>query len=164
MKRIAWIGLLVWCGVAWADDRSAVLGRWATEDSIIEITEVDGVLRAQVVALKEPRYHAGEAGPEGTERVDLNNPDAALRDRPILGIDLLADYSWDGKQWRGHIYDPESGKTYKSQMRIGKDGNLEMRGYIGVPMLGRTQVFVPVSTCSGSIPQMLALAQLTSTC
>jgi len=164
MKRIVWIGLLAWCGVAVADDRGAVLGRWATDGSIIEISETEGTLRARVIALREPVYRADEAGPAGSVRVDLNNPDAALRDRPIIGIDLLSDYTWDGKLWRGRIYDPESGNTYKSQMRIGKDGNLEMRGYVGMPMFGRTKVFAPVSSCSGNIPQMLALAQLTSTC
>jgi uncharacterized protein (DUF2147 family) len=171
MKRIGWIVLAACCvaasaadRAAGAKDRAAVFGRWATEGSIIEISETNGALQARVVALNEPLYHADEAGPAGTARVDSKNPDAAQRDRPILGIELLSDYSWDGKQWRGRIYDPETGNTYKSQMRVDGDGNLLMRGYIGMPMLGRTKVFAPISSCSGNIPQMLAQAKLTSTC
>jgi uncharacterized protein (DUF2147 family) len=164
MQRIGWIVLLGCCGFALAADRDAVFGPWATEGSIIEISESGGLLQARVVALREPLYHADEAGPAGTTRVDLKNPDESLRARPIIGLELLSDYSWDGKQWRGRIYDPESGHTYKSQMSVDGAGNLKMRGYIGVPMLGRTQVFAPVSSCSGNIPQMLALAALKSTC
>ncbi len=148
-----------------AEERDAVFGHWASEGSILEIAEVDGQLQARIVALLNPLYTTHEkTGEQGAVRVDANNPDAALRTRPILGINLLADYAFKDGKWQGRIYDPESGKTYKSQMSTGDDGTLRMRGYIGVPMLGRTAVFQPVTSCSGNIPKMLALAELPSTC
>jgi uncharacterized protein (DUF2147 family) len=159
--------LLVCCSalVLAADERDAVFGRWASERSILEIAEVDGQLQARVVALLNPVYGADETiGEAGAVRVDAKNPDAALRARPILGINLLADYRFDNGKWQGRIYDPESGKTYQSQMSVDADGMLQMRGYVGVPMFGRTAIFRPVTSCSGNIPKMLALAELPSTC
>ena len=164
--RIALFALCCSSAIVLAGEaRDAVIGRWASEGSILEISEVDGQLHAHVVALLNPVYSADEKlGEPGTVRVDARNPDAALRTRPILGIDLLQDYTFRDGKWRGRIYDPESGKTYKSQMHVDADGTLQMRGYIGVPMLGRTAVFQPVASCSGNIPKMLALAALPSTC
>ena len=79
-----------------------------------------------------------------------------MRDRPLLGMELLSEYSWDGKRWSGKIYDPESGNTYSSRMEVRKDGNLAMRGYIGSPLFGRTAVFEPVANCTPAIQKMVA--------
>jgi uncharacterized protein (DUF2147 family) len=96
--------------------------------------------------------------------VDLHNPDAALRSRTLLGLDLLDGYQYKDGKWQGNLYDPESGKTYKSQITLGADGKLQMRGYVGMPMFGRTAEFVPVSSCSGAIPKMLAMANISASC
>ena len=132
------------------------MGRWGSDNSIIEIVESGGKLHATVIALLDPVYRAGEDGVAGTVRVDSKNPNEALRSRPLVGIDLLEAYSYEDGKWHGRIYDPESGNTYKSQMSVDHDGNLLMRGYIGMPMLGRTAVFKPISSCTGNIPKMLA--------
>jgi hypothetical protein len=100
----------------------------------------------------------------GAPRLDDRNPDPALRERPIVGIDLLSEYRFDDGQWRGRIYDPESGKVYSSRMKVEKDGRLHMRGYIGVPMLGRTAIFDPVSSCQAHIVAMLAMAEVSNPC
>jgi uncharacterized protein (DUF2147 family) len=162
--RSAILCLVLVAGIATADDRQAIFGRWASNNSIIEIGETNGVLHATIVSILDPVYRAGEEGPEGTIRVDLHNPDAALRSRTLIGMDLLDGYQYKDGKWQGNLYDPESGKTYKSQITLGSDGNLQMRGYVGMPMFGRTAVFVPVSSCSGAIPKMLALAKLPGTC
>ena len=159
--------LFVCCSVVAvaSDAHDRVFGRWASEGSIIEIGESDGQLHARVIALLDPVYRPDEEdGVAGAVRVDAKNPAVALRVRPIIGINLLEGYSYKDGQWRGRIYDPESGKTYKSHMSVDADGNLRMRGYIGVPMLGRTAIFHPISSCLGNIPKMLALATLDVTC
>ncbi|MEM7001790.1 MAG: DUF2147 domain-containing protein [Pseudomonadota bacterium] len=139
-----------------------VLGRWASETAVLNVTEQNGQLHAHIIALKDPLYTAEEQlGPVGTPRLDDNNPDASLRERPVLGMDLLVEYRHSGKRWEGKIYDPESGNTYSSRMKVDRDGNLAMRGYIGTPLLGRTAIFVPVSTCQPAIKDMLAKANLT---
>ncbi|MDP6375854.1 MAG: DUF2147 domain-containing protein [Pseudomonadales bacterium] len=162
----AWwrIMLVIWLasiGAAAADDRRAVYGRWASEGSIIEVSDAAGTLSARVIALKDPGYLEGEEyGPVGTPRRDDLNPAKALRTRAILGMELLTDYEWGDDQWQGRIYDPESGKTYSSKMwREGSE--LHMRGYIGFSLLGRTAVFLPVASCAANIPLMLENAELT---
>ena len=162
--RVTILSLLLVSGVATADDRDAIFGRWASNNSIIEIGETNGVLHATIVSILDPVYREGEDGPVGAVRVDLHNPDAALHSRMLIGMDLLDGYQFKDGKWQGNLYDPESGKTYRSQITLGSDGNLQMRGYVGVPMFGRTAVFNPVSSCSGAIPKMLALANPPSSC
>lgn len=139
-----------------ADERAAVFGRWASEGSIIEITSDANQLSARVMALDAPTFEAGEEGvPIGEPRVDVHNPDPALRGRPVLGLELLSGYTFTGKRWEGKIYDPESGNTYSSRMHVDKQGNLAMRGYVGVPMLGRTATFEPLGRCTPAMQVML---------
>lgn len=162
-QRWLFVALFV-AGPALAGDTpQSVLGTWASETSVIEISEKDGRLHAEIVAIRDPVYREDEAGAAGTPRLDDKNPDAALRGRPIVGIDLLSEYQLDDGRWRGRIYDPESGKTYSSQMQV-KDGRLQMRGYIGTPMLGRTVVFEPVASCKSHIVAMMSAASLVSNC
>ena len=115
----------------------------------------------RVVVLLEPNYAVGEpGGPPGTAKRDHANPDEALRDRPIIGLELLSEYRYEGGKWQGRIYDPESGKVYDSTMRVGRDDKLRMRGYIGMPMFGRTETFQPLRACTASIRTMLAASTL----
>ncbi len=61
------------------------------------------------------------------------------KDQPIVGMEIIWDMKQDGKSWSGgRILDPESGKDYKCNIKL-VDGVLEVRGYIGIPALGRTQ-------------------------
>ena len=146
---------------AFGAERDAVHGRWAGDRSVLEISEQGGELRAVVIALDEPNYLEGEDfGPVGAPRRDDLNPDESLRDRRMIGVNLLSDYTFDGNRWQGRIYDPESGKTYASNMQVGRDGNLKMRGYIGVPMFGRTAVFEPIARCAETALAMLRTAGL----
>ena len=73
------------------------------------------------------------------------NPDEALRDRPILGLQIMSDFEYDGNdKWKkGTIYAPDDGKTYKSKMSLSEDV-LKVRGYIGISMLGRTEEWTRV--------------------
>jgi uncharacterized protein (DUF2147 family) len=68
------------------------------------------------------------------------------------GMDILLDFlpsagetAPDGRrvttEWRGRIFNRENGKTYSCLMSVGKGGELQLRGYVGLPMFGRTQVW-----------------------
>jgi uncharacterized protein (DUF2147 family) len=63
---------------------------------------------------------------------DANNPDPALRGRPILGLPIISDFRRDspGHWVDGKIYDPNSGRTYRSKMSIGPDGALKVAGCV----------------------------------
>lgn len=71
---------------------------------------------------------------------DKNNPDAAGRGRPICGLQVVGelapqdDGSWDG----GWIYDPKVGKSYSVQIRQTGSEVLEVHGYAGVKLFGKT--------------------------
>ena len=74
-------------------------------------------------------------------RKDVKNPKQSLKNRDVLGIELLTGFTYDdGVYTDGEIYDPESGKTYSCKMNM--DGNkLKVRGYIGISLFGRTEYF-----------------------
>ncbi len=136
-------------------DETEVLGVWSSGDSLLEVAMGDDGLSMRVLALQDPLYGEAEGlGEPGTPRRDDNNPDPALRDRPLVGLELLSGFRYTGKRWEGKIYDPASGNTYSSRME--RDGQrLKMRGYVGVPMFGRTQHFEPVADCSAPVRAMV---------
>jgi uncharacterized protein (DUF2147 family) len=76
-------------------------------------------------------------------RKDDKNPEVALRTRDIVGMEFLTNFKFDGKDtWEnGYIYDAKKGKTYKCTMWLDKDKNLNVHGYVGFSLLGRTAVF-----------------------
>jgi len=103
-----------------------VSGRWFTEekDSIIQIGQCGPVVCGKVAkVLKAP--------PGGGAAIDRNNPDPALRSRPIQGITLLSGFKDAGKEWEGEIYDPRRGKTFRSTMAKQPDGTLKVKGCVG---------------------------------
>lgn len=92
------------------------------------------------------KYFAKPIWMKRPERLDELNPDATKRNRKILGSVLLWDFEFDGKNtWtKGHIYDANKGKTYKAKITRDKKGNLALRGYVGVKLLGKTEYFIKV--------------------
>ncbi len=76
---------------------------------------------------------------------DVNNPDPALRDRDVVGLTFMEGFIYNAKsdQWSGgEVYAPDSGKTYQGNMWLeNNDQTLKMRGYVGIPLFGRTASF-----------------------
>jgi uncharacterized protein (DUF2147 family) len=144
MKRLlSYAGLLsvflpglVWAG---ADE---ILGVWNTAHghSHVEVYKCTDRYCGRIVWLKEPQYPADDArGMAGQPKVDRDNPDPALRNRPLAGLEILRDFRYDDGEWNnGTIYDPENGKTYSCKITLGDDGILKVRGYIGISLFGRT--------------------------
>jgi uncharacterized protein (DUF2147 family) len=89
---------------------------------------------------KGDRYY-GKSVWVNVNRKDDKNPNETLQKRDVLGIELLSNFSYNDGTWSdGKIYDPESGKTYDCKMNI--NGNsLKVRGYIGISLFGRTEIF-----------------------
>lgn len=79
---------------------------------------------------------------QGWPKTDTHNPDPALRARLLCGLPMMGAMVPDGEGgWHdGWVYDPTVGKTYKAQMHVSPDGKLHLRGYIGLPLFGRTAV------------------------
>lgn len=130
---------------AGADDPDAIVGVWETAPTDkgfahIEITRAGDHYVGAIVWLNEPLYPAGDEM-AGQPKVDRMNPDPAHHARPIIGLQIVdgLSYAGDGSWEGGSIYDPETGKTYKSKASIADGGEtLKLRGYIGISLFGRT--------------------------
>ena len=70
--------------------------------------------------------------------------EGALKDQKILGMTILSGFKLEGAEYKGGtILDPDNGKTYQSRMSLDDDGKkLVVRGYIGIPLLGRSQIWL----------------------
>lgn len=80
------------------------------------------------------------------EKIDTKNPDKTKQSQKILGSTVLKNFVFDGKDtWaNGSAYDPKNGKTYSCKISRDERGNLNVRGYIGISLLGRTDYFVKI--------------------
>ena len=95
----------------------------------------EGKYEGKIIWLKYPNH------PDGTPKYDDKNPNPELRKIKCDQIVLLKKFTYDekNKEWiGGEIYDPEEGKTYKCKMKFESPSKLKVRGYIGVPALGKT--------------------------
>lgn len=127
-------------------------GLWLDESGRagIDIAACGERLCGTITWLKEP------IDPDtGKPKLDKHNDDPALQSRPLCGLRMLWDFVADdpGEWSGGRIYDPDSGSTYKSHMVLRPDGTLRVRGYIGISLFGRSQVWTrPAHTlpnCAG---------------
>jgi uncharacterized protein (DUF2147 family) len=109
-----------------AQAAAPVTGRWVTQskDGIVEIYECGATICGKLAKFLVPP-------PNGVGQKDINNPNKALRGRTLLGLDILSGFKEAGNEWKGQIYDPKSGKTYRSIIYKGKSGNLVVKGCIG---------------------------------
>ncbi|MBU1254126.1 DUF2147 domain-containing protein [Qipengyuania sp. DY56-A-20] len=103
-----------------------IAGNWITEekDAVVAVGRCGQSLCGKISRFLKPP-------PEGAGQRDVNNPDPAKRSRRILGLPVLTSFSEDGDVWRGRIYDPKSGKDYRSVVRRLSSGKLEVKGCLG---------------------------------
>lgn len=142
--------LLVAPGVALAAQRTTPQGWWldATGKVGVYVSSCGTKLCGRLEWLRAPLDSAGKP------KVDIHNPDAKLRARDICGLTIMGGFTRNGDGgWQGGwIYDPSSGNTYKAKLHVGPEGRLHVRGYIGVPLLGRTEVMTrpakPLTACA----------------
>jgi uncharacterized protein (DUF2147 family) len=127
---------------AYAAGGDDIIGVWNNEekDARIEIFKCGEKYCGKIVWLKDPNYPAGSTeGAPGTPKLDHNNPDPAHRSRPVFGLQIMKDFvfSGDGLWKGGTVYDPKVGKTYSGKMTLVSHGQLKMRGFIGISLIGR---------------------------
>ena len=146
LMLLASLGLQLAPKASATDDQAAqILGNWLTEprDGIIEISVAsDGSYQGKIVGGNDPH------------RLDQHNPDPARRSLTLLGQTILQGMKYNGQgEWSaGSIYDPDSGRTYKCRLaRLDKD-RLQVRGFIGISLLGRSQVWTRYLGSSMTLP------------
>ncbi len=84
---------------------------------------------------------------DGTPKTDIKNPDPSKRKTPADKIQMLSGFTYNSKEKKwvdGTVYDPIHGKTYKSQMWFSDGKTLHLRGYIGIPAIGRTMKWTKI--------------------
>ena len=118
-----------------------IVGLWLNQEGTahVQISRTGSTYTGKIVWLKEPTEN-------GRPRTDKNNPEAAKRAMPLMGLVILKDFVFDADdtEWTdGTIYDPKNGKTYSCTMTL-EDGRLNVRGYIGISLIGRTAVWTRV--------------------
>ena len=120
-----------------SDNPDALVGVWKTGEgnAMVRIYKNGEKYQGKVVWLKEP------IDPEtGKPKQDKNHPDEINRTRPVLGMVNIWGFSYkENNLWDdGNIYDPKNGSTYSCTIKMINPNTLEVRGYIGVSIIGRT--------------------------
>ena len=101
-------------------------GNWMTENGRAKVAIVNcgGGLCGNIVALKEPNDPA-----TGQPKTDKNNPDAAKRIRPMVGVQIVIDMKPDtADKWKGQVYNAEDGKTYSGSITLVDTKTLTLQG------------------------------------
>ena len=116
-----------------------VAGRWLTEDGkgVIDIARCGESICGKIDWYKRPIG-------DNPREVDFRNPDPGRRDRHLCGLQILYGFRAmpGGRGWEeGHIYSPEEGDTYHANIVVVDATHIRLRGYIGIPLLGETQVW-----------------------
>jgi uncharacterized protein (DUF2147 family) len=126
-----------------AAEGDAILGLWNNEekDARIEILRSGDKYYGRIVWVKEPTYPVNDkAGRTARPRTDDKNPDPLSRNRPILGLKIMYDFTYAGsKRWKGgKVYDPKSGNTYRGTITLVSADELYLRGFVLFSLFGRT--------------------------
>lgn len=122
-----------------ATSPDAVLGVWKNGEGtgMIQIFKKGDKYYGRLVWLKVANT------PEGKPRTDVNNPDESKRNVLLKGLENMRDFTYTGdNKWEnGKIYDPKNGSDYSCEMTLVDPNTLEVRGFIGVSLFGRTDVW-----------------------
>lgn len=114
---------LLWSAAVFA--QPSVQGLWLTDDGkgIVEIAPCGAKMCGRIAKILD-------TSPD-VPRTDVNNPDPRMRDRPILGLRTLTGFSLSGDGWKGgRAYDPKTGKSYRSTLKLNPDGSLKVSGCV----------------------------------
>jgi uncharacterized protein (DUF2147 family) len=137
MKRllIITIGLILFSLSSFAQELTE--GQWWSP-------EKDG--KFEFYLAKNGYYYGKLVWSKKPEKKDVNNPDESKRDEPVVGSLIFTKFEKKSNKLYedGEIYDPKSGKTYDGTIRLVDENTMELRGYIGVSWLGRTETMTRV--------------------
>lgn len=132
-----WLVLLA--GISSVSFAQGIVGKWQTIDDetkkpkgVVEIVSSGGVFQGRVIELYEGSLN------------QCGGCTGAQKNAPIIGMTVVSGLkeTGEGQYEGGKVFDPKSGKTYSAKAKITNGGkSLELRGFVGVSLLGRTQTW-----------------------
>ncbi|NLK50297.1 MAG: DUF2147 domain-containing protein [Candidatus Cloacimonetes bacterium] len=134
------LALIALCLPLLAQKADDITGEWYNSTKITKLQiykTAAGSYAGKIIWLKDPK------DANGKPKLDEKNPDKKLRDRGIMNLVILTglDYKNKNNYEGGRIYDPQSGNTYKCKAELVGGNSLKLRGYIGVSLIGRTEIW-----------------------
>ncbi len=129
-----------------AAEQNTPVGRWLTQDktAVIAVEPCGSKLCGRIVGISFD--HPDDPVPTDNEG------------HSQCGLTIIRGGVPDGEQgWDIRITDPRNGKVYRASMRLDEQRRLRVRGYIGVPLLGHTEVWTPFHAAIGENCRMPAL-------
>jgi uncharacterized protein (DUF2147 family) len=153
MRKLVLVALLGTLASTASAQSSSVMGTWLTASGIAQVRigpcpdPANGPICGLVVGLINPK------GPDGNAvapdmATDYRNADLALRARKVIGMPLI----WGFKKTAdpnafedGRVYNGENGKIYNANISLQPDGKLRLRGFVGSPIFGETQLWTRVN-------------------
>jgi uncharacterized protein (DUF2147 family) len=149
MRKLILVALFAAIGPMTSAQAQSVMGTWLTASGVAQVkiepcaAAASGALCGFIVGLTNPKGSDGVVvAPDAA--TDFRNENPALRSRKVLGMPLI----WGFKKTSdpnvfegGQIYNGENGKTYSANISLQPDGTLRLRGYVGSPMFGETQIW-----------------------
>ncbi len=128
--------ILAW-PVASTADVSDVKGTWLSGDG-------DGLIAVRVEGSRlSAKILGSRSNQKDRPTTDVHNPDPMLRNRPLIGLELFEGFRYEGDgEWSGGtIYDPNNGKTYSCKLKLIGPDTLNVRGFIGISLIGRSETW-----------------------
>ena len=128
-KAVAVAMLITLLGATGAVARAEteVTGTWIMDNGkvTVRVANCGASLCGTIIGLKKPRDKNGNV------KLDKENPNPALRRRPVIGLTILSNMRPDGNnRWKGKIYNPDDGKTYASRMKLQGDNVMKVEGCV----------------------------------
>lgn len=127
-----------------AQTDGSLVGKWKTIDddtnaprSIVEISETNGELHGRILQI----FYRPDEKPDPV----CEACEGERKDKPVIGMTFLWGLKPDGtNEWAsGSVLDPKNGKIYNAKATLTEAGRkLRLRGFIGTPILGRTQIWL----------------------
>jgi uncharacterized protein (DUF2147 family) len=137
-NNILIIAALFFTTIFYAQNQT-VIGKWKTIDdetgkakSIVEIYEKSGKIYGKIIDIIDVEK----------KKSLCTNCSGDEKNKPVIGLVIIKGLKKDGKEYNsGKILDPTSGKLYKCFLALDGNDKLNVRGYIGVALFGRTQTW-----------------------
>jgi uncharacterized protein (DUF2147 family) len=144
MKKTSIVIIALFFVTFFYGQNQSVIGKWKTIDdetgkakSIVEIYEKSGKIYGKVIEILE----------EDRKKSLCQDCSGEDKNKPILGITVVKGLSKEGKGYgNGKILDPKNGKLYKCSIVLDGKDKLEVRGFVGISMFGRSQYWYRVKS------------------